>query len=92
MGYFVTFKVARRVIDVDNKLLEFTYRYNGEYVATVQIDLIKKSYEVVEGSFDSVAIPHENIPPDQTREDVLFRRNLVDSASQWMDNVWMNQQ
>jgi hypothetical protein len=91
MGYFVTFKVDRRVIDAASKLLEFKYRYNGEYVATVQIDWIKKSYEVVDGSFDGVAIPDENIPPGQTREDILFR-NLVNSASHWMDNVWMNQQ
>lgn len=87
MGYFVTFKVDRRVIDVENKLLEFKYRYNGEYVATVQIDLIKQSYEVVDGKFEDVAIPDENIPPGQTREDILFR-NLLDSATHWMDNVW----
>lgn len=84
MGYFVTFKVERRVIDANDKLLEFKYRYNGEYVATVQIDLIKKSYEVVDGSFDGVAIPDENMLPGQTREDILLR-NLVDSASHWMD-------
>lgn len=91
MGYFLTFKVERRVIDVESKLLEFKYRFNGEYRATVHIDLITGTYEVVDGSFDGIAIPDENIPPGKTREDIVLR-NLIGSASHWMDNVWMNQQ